>query len=220
MADEISAALDIAVFVTVGPYPVDYLRFRDVLGRCKAIDLMEAGMDAAAALCEEKKCVAIGEIGRPHFPVDGEAREDANAILRYGMEKARDVGVPVVLHTESTTSSQCHELANMAKKSGLSVDKVVKHFAPPLIHAHENHGLMPSVLASKKNIMQALAKGSRFLMETDYIDDPRRPGAVLGPKTIPRLTRNLLTNGQMTEDQAYTIHVENPEKTYGITLGF
>jgi len=25
----------------------------------------------------------------------------------------------------------------------------------------------------------------RFMMETDYIDDPEMPGAVLGPKTVP-----------------------------------
>ncbi|EMR75653.1 hypothetical protein MBGDF03_01150 [Thermoplasmatales archaeon SCGC AB-540-F20] len=55
-------------------------------------------------------------------------------------------------------------------------------------------------------------------METDYIDDPRRPGAVLGPKTVPKLTRNLLDVGVMSEEQAYEIHVKNPQKTYGISL--
>ena len=28
-------------------------------------------------------------------------------------------------------------------------------------------------------------------METDYLDDPRRPGAVLGPRTVPRRTKEL-----------------------------
>jgi TatD-related deoxyribonuclease len=76
---------------------------------------------------------------------------------------------------------------------------------------------MPSVLASKKNIVEALEKGTRFLMETDYIDDPRRPGAVLGPKTVPKLTKSLL-GGAMTEEQAFEIHVKNPYKIYGIEL--
>ena len=53
---------------------------------------------------------------------------------------------------------------------------------------------MPSVLASKKNIEAAAKKGTRFMMETDYIDDPRRPGAVLGPKTVPKRTLELLEN--------------------------
>ena len=55
-------------------------------------------------------------------------------------------------------------------------------------------------------------------METDYIDDLRRPGAVLGPKTVPSLSKNLLACGVMSDDQAYEIHVQNPEKTYNITI--
>ena len=134
------------------------------------------------------------------------------------MAKAKDVGCPVVLHTESTTPEQCKELMEMGKYVGLPADKIVKHFAPPLIKHDENFGLMPSVLASKKNIVTALMKGSRFLMETDYIDDPKRPGAVLGPKTVPKLTKKLLHAGIMDENQAFEIHVKNPQKTYDIDL--
>jgi len=82
----------------------------------------------------------------------------------------------------------------------------------------ENYGLMPSVLASKKNIVEALHKGKRFLMETDYMDDLRRPGAVLGPKTVPKLIKNLLMENIITEKQIHMIHVENPQKTYAIDL--
>lgn len=217
MAEEIRTKIDIGVFITIGPYPVDYLKLKENLGRVKAIEIMKRGIDEAAELCEEKKCIGIGEIGRPHFPVSEEIVDDSNEILQYGMEKAVDIGVPVILHTESTTPEQCKELVEMGKKVGLSSDKIVKHFAPALIKQDENFGLMPSVLASKKNIIKALEKGSRFLMETDYLDDPLRPGAVLGPKTVPKLTRNLLDR-VMTEAQAYEIHVKNPYKTYGIVL--
>jgi TatD-related deoxyribonuclease len=77
---------------------------------------------------------------------------------------------------------------------------------------------MPSILASRKNIEVAFKKGTRFLMETDYIDDPLRPGAVLGPKTVPKKTLDLLENGIITEDQIYKVHKENPEKIYDISL--
>ncbi len=218
MAEEINRSLGVVVFVVVGPYPVDILPLTEAFGRETAIALMKKGMDEAAALCEEKQCVAIGEIGRPHFPVGPQVVIDSNDILQYGMGRARDAGVPVVLHTESTTPAQCHELALLGKHVGLPPERIVKHFAPPLVTMEENAGLMPSVLASKKNIIEALAKGDRFMMETDYIDDPRRPGAVLGPKTVPRLTRSLLDAGVMTMEQARRIHEENPKKTYGIDL--
>jgi TatD-related deoxyribonuclease len=218
MAEEIRSALQVNVFVTVGPYPVDYLVLHEKFGRENAMKLMMKGMDEAAVLCEEKKCIAIGEIGRPHFPVDEHLICDSNEILLYGMQKAKDVGVPVVLHTERTTPSQCKEFVEMGRKVGLPAEKIVKHFAPPLITKEENFGLMPSVLASKKNILEAVSKGTRFLMETDYIDDLKRPGAVLSPKTVPKITTMLIESGVLSVDQAGTIHKENPEKTYGITI--
>lgn len=218
MAEEIRTALQIRVFVVVGPYPVDLLPLQEKYGSEAAISIMKKGMDEAAALCEEKKCIAIGEIGRPHFPVRQQLIQDSNEVLLYGMQKAKDVGVPVVLHTETTTPQQCKEFVDMGKKVGLKPEKIVKHFAPPLITAHENFGLIPSVLASKKNIIEAIGKGARFLMETDYIDDLRRPGAVLAPKTVPRLTKRLLEENIMSEEQAYMIHHINPQNTYDLDL--
>jgi len=234
MAEEIRSKIDVGVFVTVGPYPVDYLKLKERFGREETIKIMKKGMDEAAVLCEEKQCIAIGEIGRPHFPVDEQVKNDSNDILffpvdeqvkndsndilLYGMQKAKEVDVPVVLHTESTTPNQCKELVEMGTKIGLSAHKIVKHYSPPLILKKENHGLMPSVLASKKNLISAVKKGTRFMMETDYIDDIKRPGAVLGPKTIPKRTKELMEKGILTDEQTYEIHKTNPEKTYGINL--
>jgi TatD-related deoxyribonuclease len=60
-------------------------------------------------------------------------------------------------------------------------------------------------------------------METDYLDDPRRPGAVLGPKTVPRRTRELcdsLLSDGWDEDEVTNlmtnIHVDWPKALYGL----
>jgi len=218
IADEIRSEIEVGVFVTVGPYPVDYLKLSEKFGRESAISIMKKGIDDAAKLCEEKKCIGIGEIGRPHFEVDKQVIIDSNEIIFYGMQRAKDVDVPVILHTESTTPSQCKEFAELGKKAGLPVYKIVKHFSPPLIFENENFGIMPSVLASEKNITEALKKGTRFMMETDYIDDPRRPGAVLGPKIVPKRTIELIRKNNLSDKDAYEIHKINPEKTYNINL--
>ncbi len=218
MAEEIRAAIGIGVFVVVGPYPVDLLPLQETFGREIALAIMKKGMDEAANLCREQKCIALGEIGRPHFPVDQQIIQDSNDLLSYGMQQAKDAGVPVVLHTESATPMQCKEFVEMGRKVGLNADRIVKHFAPPLITQDENFGLMPSVLATRRNIVAAIQKGTRFLMETDYIDDMRRPGAVLAPKSVPKLTKNLLQENLVSEQQAHVIHVENPQTTYHIDL--
>ena len=218
MAEEIKKNIEITVYTTVGPYPVDYIKIKEKYSRQTAKDIMKKGMEEAAELCKEKKSIGIGEIGRPHFKVDEETMQDSNEILSYGMQIAKEIEVPVILHTESTTPENCREFKEMGRKVGLRAEKIVKHYSPPLILEDENHGLMPSVLSSKKNITAALEKGNRFMMETDYIDDLRRPGAVLSPKTVPKRTKNLIEKQIMTQEDAYKIHVENPEKTYNIKL--
>lgn len=217
-AEEVRKATGVGIYVTVGPYPADYLRLRDSLGREGALQVMRQGMEEAARLGQEGQIIALGEIGRPHFPVDEQAWEDSNALLRYGMEMAADAGIPVVLHTESMGSEGFAELAKMADEAGLARDRVIKHFSPPLVAPEKNHGLFPSVLATEKAVRSALSQGTRFVMETDYIDDPRRPGAVLGPKTVPRRTLHLLEEGLLNEEDAYVIHQKNPERLYGLTL--
>jgi len=218
MADEIRRKIDVGVFVTVGPYPVDYLTLIEKFDRYQVIEIMKKGMDEAAELCKDGRCIAIGEIGRPHFPVNQTVMVDSNEILLYGMQKAKDVKVPVVLHTEFTTPESCKEFVDMGKKVGLKADKIIKHFSPPLIFESENYGLMPSIIAREKNILEAVKKGTRFMLETDYIDDLKRPGAVLSPKAIPTKMYSFLEKEIISEDQIYKIHKENPEKTYNICL--
>ena len=184
----------------------------------KGVDLMISGMDIAADYIKEGKAIALGEIGRPHFPVSEEIIEASNNIMKYGMVKARDLGCAVVLHTEGGTQDVCRELAEIAQSAGLPLDKVVKHFSGPIIMESDNHGLFPSVLASRSNVEKAISQGNRFMMETDYLDDPRRPGAVLGIKTVPKRTKAFLEAGLFSDEDVWAIHKDYPEKLFGIAI--
>lgn len=218
LAEHAMKKTGVTIFMTCGPYPVDYLKLREAVGRVDAVALMKKGMEEAQHLCLEKRAIAIGEIGRSHFEIDEEALRDSNEILAYGMALAREADVPVVIHMEKATPENMRELAEMARKAGLPEEKVIKHYAPPLITPEENHGIFPSVIASESNIRASLKKGLRFMLETDYLDDVRRPGAVLALHTIPKKLQKLLQQGDITEDEMMVINRENPEAMYGITL--
>ena len=217
-ADLVRRETKTTVFVAVGPYPVDLLRLDEKLGLAGAITAMKRGMDLAAKLVRDGKVTAIGEIGRPHFPVASDLWRASNEILRHGMAVAKDAGCAVILHTEDPTPDIFEEFGGMADAVGLPRQKVVKHHSPPLVLPEETHGIVPSVTAREDYVREALRKGGAFLMETDYIDDPRRPGAVLGPATVPRKTAKLLNAGVMTAEDADRIHRQLPERTYGISF--
>jgi TatD-related deoxyribonuclease len=218
LAEQARKETDVTIFVVIGPYPVQLIRMSEHMPLEKGVEIMMQGMDIAANYVKESKAIALGEIGRPHFPVSKEIIEASNNIMQYGMEKARDLGCAVVLHTEGGTHEVCRELAELANSAGLPLDKVVKHFSGPIIMESENHGLFPSVLASRSNIEKAISQGNRFMMETDYLDDPRRPGAVLGIKTVPKRTNTFLDIGLFSEEDVWAIHKEHPEKVFGIEI--
>lgn len=219
MVGRVNAETSVKAYATVGPYPVDLLGLAKRFGLDRAKETMMAGMDIAAEYVTEGKALAIGEVGRPHFDVPGDIWDASNDILSYAMALARDADCAIVLHTESGTVETMKDLAGMADAAGLARGRVVKHYCPPAVLPKENFGLMPSVLASRDAVPQALSKGSRFMMETDFLDDPDRPGAVLAITTVPKRTLALLESGTMTEGQAHEIHVRNPRRTYGSAFG-
>lgn len=213
--DRVNEETGVKAYATVGPYPVELLTLEKIHGLEKAKEIMMKGMEIAGEYVQEGSAIAIGEVGRPHFPVPTETWAASNEIMQYSMALAKEIGCAIVLHTEHATPESMKQLAEMADKVGLDRGKVVKHYCPPLVRPIENFGLMPSVLAGKDAIKEALGKGTRFMMETDFLDDPRRPGAVLAIATVPKRTVAFILQGLMTEEQACVIHHDNPLMTYG-----
>jgi len=210
------------VWTVLGHYPLEPMKVAESRGwdgPDGALAFGRACFDVAARFCERGEAVCIGEVGRAHFDVPAEVQERNNELLVYGMGRAKDVGVPVMLHTEHATEATMADLARLADRGGLARDRVIKHYCGPLVTPQETSGLVPSVLCGRSNLRAALAKGSRFLLETDYIDEPTRPNVVLPCDTVPKRTLGLLANGEMTEAHAWEIHDALPRRLYGEPTG-
>jgi len=204
------------VHTVLGPYPLEPMRIAEAKGWEAATVFGRGCFDVAARLCEEGQAVCLGEIGRAHYDVPAELQAHNNDLLAYGMAKAKDAGVPVMLHTEHTTPQTMAEFAAMADKAGLARERVIKHYCGPLVMPEETSGLVPSIICGRSNLRAALQKGSsRFMLETDYIDEPSRPNVVMPCDTVPKRTKGLLQNGEMTEAQAWEIHDTLPRRLYG-----
>jgi TatD-related deoxyribonuclease len=171
-----------------------------------ARDLMCAGLDAAADYVDEGRALAL-KSGRPHYDVADPVWEASNAVLRHALELGADLDCAVQLHTEA--SEDLTDIATWAEDRGLAPDRVVKHYAGPSLA-----GPTPSVMCRKEWLLEVCETDAPFLMETDFVDDPDRPGAVMGPKTVPRRVRWLLEEGY--DDAIRRAHVETPARVYGV----
>ena len=171
-----------------------------------ARELMAGGIEVASEYVADGRAIAL-KSGRPHYDVTEAVWEASNAVTRTAFERAAEVGCAVQLHTEA--SEDLTDLAALAESVGLDRGRVVKHYA-----AGRLEGPVPSVMSEKDRLERAADTGAPFLMETDFVDDPEKPGMVLGPKTVPRRVRWLLEEGY--DDAVRRAHVETPAAAYGI----
>ena len=129
LADRAKEETDLEINIAVGPYPILLISLAERYGLQKAEEIMIEGMEYAAKDVAEGRACAIGEIGRPHFPVDKEIWDASNRVLLRGFELARENDVPVIIHCENEPDTD-ESLALLADKAGLDRGLVVKHSSP------------------------------------------------------------------------------------------
>ena len=207
--------IGVGAFPVLGVHPAEISKLTEYMELQEAAEIMKRGLEIASEYVEKGLAVGI-KSGRPHYPVDPEIWAASNEIMEYAFSLGKEQDCAVQLHTESVGEPELQDIAERARRAGIKMHRVVKHYSPPLVRVCEELGIFPGVICVKGAIEQALKEGVHFMMETDYIDDPERPGAVLGPKTIPKRTLKLMeTYG---EEPFWTIHKDNPEKVYDIEI--
>ena len=225
MAQSVRDEVGLGVRGVLGPHPAAFahqferwVSEEGDAGKQRAVENYRHSIDAALSLIHEGKAHAIGEVGRPHWPVSDEVWALSNELLDETMHLAAQEGLPLQLHVEGESDETYPDLAQRALKQGMDLRKLVRHYSPPDVRTTHTHGLTPSVLCGKGAVERLIethmdAKNG-FFLETDYMDDPRRPGAVLGPKTVPKRTQQLLSAG-VDEEVMWNTHSELPALVYG-----
>jgi TatD-related deoxyribonuclease len=200
--------LGISVFVVLGVHPAEISRLSSVMPLPEAVSVMKGGLEEAARFVESGSAVAL-KSGRPHYEVSAEIWDASNEILSYGLGLAADAGCAIQLHAET---GPCSDVVRMASDAGIGHDRVVKHYASP------DTPLIPSMIATHPAIPELTGQNRIFTMESDYMDENSRPGAVIGPKSVPRVTRKMIEAGIISIDDAWKIHAENPALVYGVDI--
>jgi TatD-related deoxyribonuclease len=88
--------------------------------------------------------------------------------------------------------------------------RVVKHFATCETPLH------PSITVREPFLDQWFAEKRDFTLESDYMDDLSRPGAVNGPRSVPRRMQKLLQEGAVDPEDMRRVHSSVPKRIYGV----
>jgi TatD-related deoxyribonuclease len=200
--------IGLVVFPVLGVHPAEISRLSEELPLDDVAGIMKTGLDAASRYVEEGTAVAL-KSGRPHYEIPPELAMASNDILLHAFRLASECHCAVQVHAES---GPCTDMVEMARSSGMDPGRVVKHYASP------ETPLLPSLIATHEAIPGLCREGRRFTMESDYMDENSRPGAVIGPKSVPRFTSRLLSLGLITHEDVYRIHTDTPSKVYEVEI--
>jgi TatD-related deoxyribonuclease len=208
VVERAAGVLDGTAWPVLGVHPGLVSRLVDERGfdPAAARDLMQAGLAVAAEYAADGPAVAI-KSGRPHYEVADDVWAASNAVMRRAFELGAEADCAVQLHAEG--GGDFEQVGTWAREAGLDPGHVVKHYA-----GGRTDGVTGSVMSERDRLERAVEVGDPFLMETDFVDDPDRPGAVMGPRTVPRRVRWLVEEGH--EDAVRRAHVETPAAVYGV----
>lgn len=198
----------LVVYPVLGVHPAEMNRLPERMPVQEAGELMKAGLDCAATYIKEGKAVAL-KSGRPHYEVSAEILAASNGVLDHALRLCADCGCALQVHAET---GPCADIVEMAGRAHMPAGRVVKHYASPDTPLH------PSLVAKHESLPELIRTKRRFTMESDFMDENSRPGAVTGPKSVPRYTNKLVASGVMTVDDCFFIHKDTVEKVYGVTV--
>ena len=172
----------------------------------EAEELMCGSLDIASEYVREGRCIGL-KSGRPHYPVTPEVWDASNRVLARALTLSGELGCSLQIHAESRP---CEDVPALAKACGMDPSRVVKHFTTCETPLH------PSVTVREPFLNQRFAKKREFTLESDYMDDLSRPGAVNGPRSVPRRMQKLLQEGAVTSEDMWRVHSCVPERVYGV----
>jgi TatD-related deoxyribonuclease len=227
MATEVRNKFGITVSVILGPHPVAWEHQIHTMGLEKSSSLHLQAVKIALEYISSGHAICLGEVGRPHYPVSDEIWDASNDLLLKIMKLAAEAKTSIQLHVEDNGEKTYSDLAILCDKAKLSRHLAIRHYAPANISEEFTHGLSVTVSIGKDSISKIVEtlpmSNSYWGMETDFLDDEKRPGAVLGPKTIPKRTQQLssllikngYSEGQVSEI-LNNIHFNWPQILYSI----
>jgi TatD-related deoxyribonuclease len=215
LATKIRGEVGVQVYVVVAPYPIDLVHSAGTLGLGAALELQRQALDLAGRMVREHRAVALGEVGFPHFEVPAEVMEAAGTAFDHALAVAREADCPVVVHSADLTSEGYADLARRGARAGLPAHRIVKHYARTRLSLSERAEIPASYLARRELVRAVTGDPGPWFLETDFLDDPARPGAVLDLATVPRRARAIAEASHDGAERLQVPFVKSIRDVYG-----
>ena len=160
----------------------------------------------------------IGEVGRQHYSTSPDRLVLSELVMIKAFEIAKDHDMIVHLHLEQGGYTTVKSIERLTGFVGIKRNSVFLHHVTynEAVHA-EITNLNYTVPAKYRTLKKVFSSNlSRLLIESDFIDDPKRPGVSSYPWDIPKRVNRLIEEGIIDEDAVNKIFIDNTVKAYRV----
>jgi len=160
----------------------------------------------------------IGEVGRPHYKTTPEGYVVNELVLHHALRLAKDLHSIVHLHLEQGGILTVLSMTDLLESISLSKDLVLLHHMDIKTAMNAEGVSLRYTLCGKLQLLREGFKKLKptYMIESDFIDDPRRPGVAAYPWEIVENQLLLLKEGLVSEDYLFKLNVDNIVKFYGV----
>ncbi|MEM0001929.1 MAG: TatD family hydrolase [Desulfurococcaceae archaeon] len=183
----------------------------------KLLKLVDEVFELMESALRDNLIDGIGEVGRQHYGTSPERFVFSESVMIRALMLARDYNVPIQLHLEQGGLATAYSIKLLAGTLGISTEKTIIHHANlETAIWSDSYGVVFTAPIRYFDERYASNKWRYCMIESDYIDDPSRPGASAYPWEIPDTINKFIEKNVLTEEQAYKILVDNVVKTFGV----
>ncbi len=212
------AGIKTACFVGLHPAEIDRFERYGVRGE-KAFKLIDSVMDLIERLCSNGRIDGIGEIGRQHYKSLPSRIGLAEYAMIRGLEIARDNNCLVHLHLENDGIVTVKTVDKLVELIRVHRSLILFHHASmEVANGSTRLGYTASLPGKYESLAAILPqiKVQGVTIESDYIDDPKRPCVSTCPWDMVDAQKRLLKEGIVDEEFLYIVNIDNVVRFYRV----
>lgn len=203
----------------IHPADIDEMVVRDPRNGEKILSLALNVLNYIGKLVKNGLLDGIGEVGRPHYKTIPESFIANYIILKSAFDLARDLNCFMHLHLEQGGYLTALDIENILREHKINKHKVILHHCDI---PTSGEALKRSLIFTVPGKYQVLKEAFRrfppeYIVESDFIDDPKRPGVSSYPWQVVENQLTLLHEDIVEEDYLWKLNVDNISKVYNIS---
>ncbi|MCE4600672.1 MAG: TatD family hydrolase [Desulfurococcales archaeon] len=213
------AGLKVSCLAGFHPADVDKLIDKYRMDPREVLELGLRVVEEYGNACRDGFLDGIGEVGRQHYKTTAERVIISEIILERALEIANDDDCIVHMHLENMGSVTIDLVDRYVERIGASKVKhrIVFHHMKPGHSVYASKLGYPATIPGTPELLKnVLGKTPPvFMLESDHIDDPMRPGAVVYPWVMADQVNRL--RKRVGDDYLHRINIDNIVNVYRVS---